>query len=109
MRFVSGLTQTSPQPFLSLLVGHTLSLSAFAWEVWELLLGAWSFRTVEFQVTTFHTHENLYSETSSDINATIASEPWYRMIWPCLIHRVITFGAEFDVDILIFAAQTRHV
>jgi hypothetical protein len=30
------------------------------------------------------------------------------MIGLCLIHRAITFGAEFDFGSLIFAAQTCH-
>jgi hypothetical protein len=64
---------------------------------------------LEFQVTAVHTHEDLHCETGSDVNATIASESWYCMIGLYLIHRAITFGAEFDLGILIFAAQTRHV
>jgi len=57
-----------------------------------LLLGALSFRTVDSQVTAFHTHLDLYCETSIDVNAKIMSQPWYCMEGFCLTHGVIALG-----------------
>ena len=75
----------------------------------DSLLGALSFRTVEFQVTALHTHEYLYCKASIDVNATVMSQSWYRMKGLCLAHGVVAFGAEFDLDFRISLAQTRHM
>lgn len=72
-----------------------------------LFLDTLSLRTVEFQVTTFHTHENLYCEAGTDVDATICAEPRYCMKRPRFTQRAITFRA--DSDILDCTAQTRHV
>ena len=79
------------------------------WEVTELLFSALSFRTIEFQVTAIHTHENFYCETSINVNTTITSHSWYRMKGLCLTHGAIALGAGFGLNFRIFSAQTSHM
>ena len=73
-------------------------------KVSKSLLGTLSFRTVELQVTAFHTHEDLHCETSIDVNTTITSHSRYRMKGFGLTHGVIALGADFGLDFRIFSA-----